>query len=181
MRVLARVSNPTNTELTDTIRLYDSSDRQLDTSNVTVGATDDEYVSLEYDTFETQRDVTFPITVRSQGDSDSKEVTVNEVGTAYSLTVQFVETPQPVTGGEEMRVDLSLGNGAPVDVTNTVELVDSSGGVVAQQEETLARESTSFASLTWETYPVRNDSTFPLTARTLDDSDTREVTVYGTG
>lgn len=179
--VFVSVGNGATHEVTDTLRLYDSSGNLLDSREVTMPRESTEIVGMGYRTYETRSDVTFPITVASGGDSDTEEVTVEAIDEDASLGVNVVRTSSPVDAGERLEVLVSVGNDAPHSVTDTLTLYDSSGNALDGREVTLPRESTQYVQLGYETYPVRNTVSFRITVESSGDSDGEEVTVYGTG
>ncbi|WP_207589306.1 hypothetical protein [Halomontanus rarus] len=181
LEVVVSVGNGATHEVTNTLELYDSSDTLLDSREVTLPGEATEIVTLGYVTYETRVDVTFPITVRSARDADSTDVTVNAIDPDASLGVNIARTLDPVTGGDYLEVQVSVGNGATHEVTDTIELLDSSGTVLDSREMTLYGESTEYIALGWETYPVANTVEFPVTVRSSGDRDSERVTVHGTG
>lgn len=180
LEVFVSVGNDAASQVTDTLRLYDSSGNLLDSKEVTMPRESTEIVGLSYRTYETKADVTFPITVKSSDDSASQDVTVHAINQDASLSIDLEQTTAPVTGGERLDVLAQVGNSHPHSVTNTVTLYDSSENVLDTAEVTAPGESTKLVELGYETYPVRNTVTFPITVATRDHSDSQEVTVYGT-
>ncbi|MCU4742063.1 hypothetical protein [Natronoglomus mannanivorans] len=181
LQVVVSVGNGATYEVTNTLELLDSSDTLLDSREVTLPGEATEIVTLGYVTYETQSDVTFPITVRSAGDADSTDVTVNAIDPDAGLGVSIAETLDPVTGGDYLEVQVSVGNYEPHEVTDTIQLLDSSDTVLDSREMTLYGESTKYTALGWETYPVTSTVEFPVTVRSSEDRDSEQVTVYGTG
>ncbi|WP_254764699.1 hypothetical protein [Natrinema marinum] len=170
----------------------------VDSRRVTVGAGASTTVTLGYGTYPVRNDDEFPVRVRTGDDSASRSVLVygrdsdgddgadggdggdGNTGTA-SFAVSITGTNAPVTGGERLSVTAAVENAGDAAGTHTIEfVVGSTPEVVDTASVSLAPGETASVSLGYETYPVRNDDTFPVTVRSPHSSDTRTVTVSGT-
>ncbi|WP_276253181.1 hypothetical protein [Halomontanus rarus] len=176
----AELTNTASEAVTETIHLTDSSNRVLDSQEHTIPEHSSKTIKLGYTTYNTKVKVTFPLSVSSHHASDSQSVTVVPRNDDAGHSVSLKRTTAPVTGGEFLEAVIALGNSELHDVSDTVELLDSSGNVLDSRTLTLPREATETIALGWDTYPVKNTVTFPLTAKTSVDSESEEVTVYGT-
>ncbi|WP_254524259.1 hypothetical protein [Natrinema caseinilyticum] len=203
LEVTATLSNSAENPADREVELVVGDDpTTVDTKRVLVGAGETTTVSLGYETYPVRNDDEFPVRVATGDDTASRSVLVHGLddgddggdggdggdgsddggtGTA-SFAVSITGTNAPVTGGERLSVSASLENAGDGAGTESVELVvGRSPEVVDSSRVSLAPGETATISLGYETYPVRNDDVFPVTVRTSGDSDTRTVTVYGTG
>ncbi|SEV82791.1 COG1361 family protein [Natrinema salifodinae] len=168
----------------------------VDTRRVTVDAGATTTVSLGYETYPVRNDDEFPVRVRTGDDSASRTVLVygrdgdgngdgndGDDGTGQaSFAVSITGTNAPVAGGERLSVTATVENAGDAAGTHDVELVvGRTPEVVDAASMSLAPGETTTVSLGYETYPVRNDDTFPVTIRSPQTSDTRTVTVRGSG
>ncbi|WP_408958026.1 hypothetical protein [Natrinema sp. 74] len=174
----------------------------VDSRQVTVGAGESTTVSLGYETYPVRNDDEFPVRVRTGDDSASRSVLVRgrggdgdgdddggagdgdgddgDAGTA-SFAVSITGTNAPVTGGQRLTVNATVENAGGAAGAHTVELVvGRTPDVVDSATVSLGPGESASVSLGYETYPVRNDDTFPVTVRSPHTSDTRTVTVHGT-
>ena len=154
----------------------------VDTTTLSIDAGQSATTTLGYTTYDVQRDVSFPVTV--YGDTDSDEVTVevlaDESGNGDgALAVSISQTNAPVTGGEYLEVLVGVGNNGPGDASGDVELVVG-GEVVDSQSVFLEPEATETIALGYDTYAVRTDVTVDLTVRSPADTASTSVTVFGT-
>ncbi|WP_226007234.1 hypothetical protein [Natrinema salinisoli] len=160
----------------------------VDTQSVTVDEGDTTTVSLGYETYPVENDDEFPVRVRTGDDTASQSVLVhgrsgdgNEESGQVTFAVSVTGTNAPVTGGEWLSATAAVENVGDAAGTHDVELVvGRTPEVVDVTSVTLAPGETTTVSLGYETYPVRNDDTFPVTVRSPHASDTRTVTVHGT-
>ena len=138
---------------------------------------------LGYETYPVRQDVSFPVTVVAGTDSDATTVEVYADGVpSPELDVSIVGTNDPVDAGDPLRVTADVQNTAPASASGTVELlVGSDQERVDAESVSVPGDATSRVSLGYETYPVSQDVSFPVTATTGDDSDTRTVRVWGQG
>lgn len=160
----------------------------VDSQQVTLDAGETTTVSLGYETYPVANDDEFPVRVRTGDDSASRSVLVygrddgNDTGGSPSFAVSISGTNVPVTGGQRLSVTATLENVGDAAGTRTVELVVGvTPEVVDSASVRLAPGETTRVSLGYETYPVTTDDTFPVTVRSPHSSDTRTVTVRGTG
>ncbi len=166
----------------------------VDTRRVTVGAGESTRITLGYETYPVRNDDEFPVRVRTGDDSASRSVLVygrdgdggdgddgdGDTGTA-SFAVSITGTNAPVTGGQRLTVNAVVENAGDAAGSHTAELVvGSTPEVVDSTTVSLGPGESTSISLGYETYPVRNDDTFPVTVRSPHSSDTRTVTVHGT-
>jgi hypothetical protein len=161
----------------------------VDTRAVTVGEGETTTISLGYETYPVKSDDEFPVRVRTGDDSASRSVLVHgrsgdgtgEGGRA-TFGVSITGTNAPVTGSERLSVTATVENVGEAAGTQDVELVvGRSPEVVDTTTVTLAPGETRRVTLGYETYPVATDDVFPVTVRSPRGSDTRTVTVHGTG
>ncbi|MHC3437168.1 hypothetical protein ACYJ1Y_03485 [Natrialbaceae archaeon A-gly3] len=97
------------------------------------------------------------------------------------LSVKIVQTSAPVKGGEYLKVTVDVKNVGGGTAQETLSLYDSSNDLLDRHDVRVNAGETERVRMGFDTYPVRNDSTFPLTVACHQSSDTEEVTVYGTG
>ncbi|MDS0475046.1 hypothetical protein [Natrinema sp. 1APR25-10V2] len=162
----------------------------VDTRRVTVGAGESTRITLGYETYPVRNDDEFPVRVRTGDDSASRSVLVygrdgdggdGDTGTA-SFAVSITGTNAPVTGGQRLTANAVVENAGDAAGSHRIELVvGSTPEVVDSTTVSLGPGESTSISLGYETYPVRNDDTFPVTVRSPHSSDTRTVTVHGTG
>ena len=161
----------------------------VDTQRVTLDAGETTTVSLGYETYPVANDDEFPVRVRTGDDSASRSVLVygrdgdgNGGSGEARFSVSITGTNAPVDGGDWLEVTATVENGGETAASHDVELVvGRSPEVVDSQAVSLQPGQTATVSLGYETYPVANDDTFPVTVRSPHSSDTRTVTVRGTG
>lgn len=199
LEVTATLANPAEDPADREVELVVGDDpTTVDTQRVLVAAGQTTTVSLGYETYPVRNDDEFPVRVATGDDTASRSVLVHGLddggdegdggaggdgsnGTA-SIAVSITGTNAPVTGGERLSVSAALENAGAAAGTETVELVvGRSPEVVDSSRISLAPGETATISLGYETYPVTTDDVFPVTVRTSGGSDTRTVTVYGTG
>ncbi|MDF9746049.1 hypothetical protein [Natrinema salsiterrestre] len=159
----------------------------VDTRSVIVDAGEATTVSLGYETYPVENDDEFPVRVGTGDDTASQTVLVHgrsgngESGQA-TFAISVTGTNAPVTGGEWLSATAAVENVGDAAGTQDIELVvGRTPEVVDATSVTLAPDETATVSLGYETYPVRNDDTFPVTIRSPHASDTRTVTVHGRG
>lgn len=160
----------------------------VDTQAVTVGAGETTTVSLGYETYPVRNDDEFPVRVRTGDDTASQTVLVHgrdgnggDEGEP-SFAVSITGTNAPVTGGEWLSVTAAVENVGDAAGTHDVEfVVGRSPEVVDTASVGLSPGGTETVSLGYETYPVTTDDVFPVLVRSPHASDTRTVTVHGTG
>ena len=140
-------------------------------------------VGLGYETYPVRQDVSFPVTVAAGTDSDTTTVEVYADGEpSPGLDVSIVGTNDPVHAGELLRVTADVQNTGTTSASGTVDLlVGGDQDREDSQPVSVAGGGTSRVTLEYETYPVRQDVSFPVTATTGDDSDTHTVRVWGRG
>ena len=119
------------------------------------------------------------VTIRSPVDDDSTTVPV-DTAAEPSISVVIVDTNTPVTAGEYLEVTAELENEGAQSTTQEVVLV------VGHDPEQLDSETVSIdagdavtITLGYETPDVEADQEFPVQVETEDDTDEREVLVYG--
>ena len=154
----------------------------VDSASVTVDPGDEEWVTLSYVTYEVRQDVEFPVRVVGVRDADevTVEVFADEPGDrAGELGVSITTTNAPVTGGEFLDAQVSVGNDGTEHAEGVVQLVVG-GDVVDSRTVSVPGEATQTIGLGYETYPVRRDTQVTLTVRSEADEDSTTVTVYGT-
>lgn len=97
------------------------------------------------------------------------------------LEVRIVDTNAPVGAGETLEVTASVSNVGDMMMvgpdTQTVELVIADDVVDARSVSVPWSETTTI-TLSYETYPVRQDVEFPVQVRGEDDADEVTVSVY---
>ncbi len=157
----------------------------VDTRTVAVGADETTTVTLGYDTYPVANDDEFPVRVRTGDDSASRSVLVYGLDDGGDGEAQFAVsitgTNAPVTGGAFLEVTASVENVGGAPGSHEVELVvGHSPTVVDSRSVGLEPGGTATVTLGYDTYPVANDDTFPVSVRSPHASDTRTVTVYGT-
>ncbi|MFD1564254.1 CARDB domain-containing protein [Haloarchaeobius amylolyticus] len=161
----------------------------VDSQQVALDAGETTTVSLGYETYPVVNDDEFPVRVRTGDDSASRSVLVygrdrdgnGESGEAR-FSVSITGTNAPVDGGDWLEVTATVENLGDTAASHDVELVvGRSPEVVDSRTVGLPAGQTATVSLGYETYPVTNDDTFPVTVRSPHSSDTRTVTVRGTG
>lgn len=178
----ATVANGGSAEATEEVAMVVGGET-VDRQSVTIAGGDEERVTLSYVTAEVRQDVEFPIEIEGEHDSDAITVSVyaDEAGDREGeLGVSITTTNAPVTGGEHLSVQVSVGNDATADASEVVELVVG-GKVVDSRTVNVPGEATQTIELGYETYPVRQDVTVDLTVRSEHDEDRESVPVYGTG
>ena len=168
----------------------------VDTRQVTVGADESTTISLGYETYPVRNDDEFPVRVRTGDDSASRSVLVRGrdsgggdgddgsdggSGDSSSFAVSITGTNAPVTGGQRLSVSAAVENAGDAAGSHTIELVvGNTPEVVDSTSVSLGPGETTSVSLGYDTYPVKNDDTFPVTVRSPQTNDTRTITVYGT-
>ncbi|MFA9504745.1 hypothetical protein ACERIM_18435 [Natrinema sp. H-ect1] len=158
----------------------------VDSRSVAVGAGETTTVTMGYDTYPVANDDEFPVRVRTGDDSASQSVLVygrdgGNGGDAAQFAVSITGTNAPVSGGEFLAVTATVENVGGAAGSGDVELVvGHSPEVVDSRSVGLTPGETTTVRLGYDTYPVANDDTFPVSVRSTHASDTRTVTVYGT-
>ncbi|WP_276252546.1 hypothetical protein [Halomontanus rarus] len=79
LRVTARLENTGSADLTQTVALV-VGDEQVDGASVTVPGGTATTITLGYETYPVERDVSFPVTVASDDDADERTVSVSGTG-----------------------------------------------------------------------------------------------------
>ncbi|SEP76694.1 hypothetical protein [Natrinema salaciae] len=161
----------------------------VDTRAVTVGAGETVTVSLGYETYPVENDDEFPVRVRTGDDAAAQTVLVRGRDGGGSggqgdaaFAVSITGTNAPVTGGEWLSVSAVVENTGDAVGSHEIDLVvGHTPEVVDGTSVRLAPGETRTVSLGYETYPVASDDTFPVLVRSPHASDTRTVTVHGTG
>ncbi|WP_276253157.1 lamin tail domain-containing protein [Halomontanus rarus] len=171
--VIAEVQNTGTSEITRELELV-VGDEQVDTASVTIGPTETEAVSLEYETYPVQVDVEFPVMVRSADDRDTRTVDVfADVG---STDIRIIETNDPVAAGEFLEVTAEVTNTESATITEDIHLV--AGDRVATETTTLGPGETETINLGYETYPVQVDVEFPVEVHGDGSRDSHPVQVF---
>ncbi|OLZ40485.1 hypothetical protein A6E15_05550 [Natrinema saccharevitans] len=158
----------------------------VDSRSVTVGAGETTAVTMGYDTYPVENDDEFPVRVRTGDDSASRSVLVSgrdggDGGDEAQFAVSITGTKAPVSGGDFLAVTATVENVGGTAGSGDVELVvGHSPTVVDTRRVGLEPGETATVRLGYDTYPVANDDTFPVSVRSPHTSDTRTVTVYGT-
>ncbi|OAQ54359.1 hypothetical protein HTG_02105 [Natrinema mahii] len=159
----------------------------VDARSVAVGAGETTTVTMGYDTYPVANDDEFPVRVRTGDDSASRSVLVygrddgGDGGDEAQFAVSITGTNAPVTGGEFLAVTATVENVGGAAGSGDVELVvGHSPEVVDSRNLGLTPASVARVRLGYDTYPVANDDTFPVSVRSPHTSDTRTVTVHGT-
>ncbi|WP_083893798.1 hypothetical protein [Halovivax asiaticus] len=136
-----------------------------------------------YKTYPVKTDVTFEMAVCTPYGSDTVTVSVAAAGSDPDrdgpFGVAIFQVNDPVAGGDRLEVAASFVNSGDDRGSFTAELVVGDE-VVDTREIEMAGQSTAIRTLGYDTYPVTNDVTFPVTVRTPDDSATTQVEVFGT-
>ncbi|WP_222918425.1 hypothetical protein [Natrinema sp. SYSU A 869] len=161
----------------------------VDTQAVIVDAGETTTVSLGYETYPVENDDEFPVYVQTGDDTASQTVLVhgrsgdgNGGSGQATFAVSITGTTAPVNGGQWLSVSAAVENVGDGDGTHDIELVvGRTPEVVDGTSVSLSPGETQTVSLGYETYPVNNDDVFPVVVRSPHASDTRTVTVYGTG
>ncbi|AGB15465.1 hypothetical protein Halru_0841 [Halovivax ruber XH-70] len=154
-------------------------DEVVDTREIEMAGQSTVIRTLGYDTYPVTNDVTFPVTVRTPDDSATTQVEVFGTDHEGPVTASITGTTAPVTGGERLDVSATVTNDGTATTDAVVELVVG-GEVVDAKTVSLGAGSSQSITLGYDTYPVKNDSTFEVTVRTADGSVATPVTVYGT-
>ncbi|ADB63372.1 hypothetical protein Htur_4581 (plasmid) [Haloterrigena turkmenica DSM 5511] len=102
-------------------------------------------------------------------------------GNEGNVAVSIQGTNSPVTGGEVLEVTAAIENTGSSEVTRTVDLVvGEDPETVDSRTVTIPAGGTKRFTLVFETYPVKQDDSFPVRVEAEGSSDVRTVTAYGT-
>lgn len=161
---------------------------QVDQQTVALDPGETTAISLGYETYPVKNDDEFPVYVQTGDAAASRKVLVHGTDGGgggsngkSSFAVSITGTNAPVTGGERLSVTATVENVGGGAGSHTVELVvGNTPDVVDSQTVGLEPGESTGVTLGYETYPVNNDDTFPVTVRGPHNSDTRTVTVHGT-
>ncbi len=97
------------------------------------------------------------------------------------VSVRIQSTNSPVIGGEVLEVTASIENTGSSEVTRNVTLViGDDPATVDSRTVTVPAGATERFTLTFETYPVAQDDSFPVRVVTEESADERTVTAHGT-
>ncbi|MHC3437166.1 COG1361 family protein [Natrialbaceae archaeon A-gly3] len=178
----AEVINIGGEETTQTVEFLVGEDREpTDSQQVTLGPGETERITLGYETYPVQQDVTFPVYVVTENDEAERIVEVYAVDDG-ELAVSIVETNEPVAAGEWFELTAEVTNTGNAEVTEEVTfLVGEERELVDSETVTVGPGETKRISLGYETYPVQQDVTFPVYVVTDEDEDERIVEVYAVG
>ncbi|WP_255192861.1 hypothetical protein [Natronobeatus ordinarius] len=159
------------------------SDEIVDSEQVWIEPRGRSALGLEYETYPVRQDVSFPVTVEAGTDSDTTTVEVYANGPpSPGLDVSIVGTNDPVHAGDWLQVTADVQNTGTTSTSGTARLlVGSDQDQVDAESVSLSGGATRRLTFRYETYPVRQDVSFPVTVTTGDDSDTRTVRVWGRG
>ncbi|MCU4741248.1 hypothetical protein OB955_06255 [Halobacteria archaeon AArc-m2/3/4] len=174
-QVEAIVTNTGSESDEQTIRLV--AGETVDTETMAVPPGESWPVTLSYETYPVRQDATFPITVASDDDSAERTVDVLTEGDG-NFELEITSVNDPVPAGDVLRVRVEVRNTGSVTQTQEVRL--EAGSTVDSQTTTVPTNEVHSFSLAYETYPIKEDATFPVTVSCDDDADQREVTVTGT-
>ncbi|WIV67496.1 right-handed parallel beta-helix repeat-containing protein [Natrialbaceae archaeon AArc-T1-2] len=95
-------------------------------------------------------------------------------------SVTLLDTNAPVDGGEWLTVTVELDNPGPVATTADVDLVvGTDPQVVDAASVTIDGDATETIELGYETFPVRQDVSFPVAVESDEDADSTTVEVFG--
>ncbi len=186
LEVNAQVENTGGAETTQDVRLVVSDD-VVDSTTVSLDPGETTTVSLGYETYLVEQDVSFPVRVATDGDADERTVEVFADGESGSdggdggdpsLSVSIAGTNAPVDAGEFLQVTAVVQNTGSASATPTLELV-SGGDVVDSASVAVGPGQSTTVSLGYETYPVERDVSFPVTVRGGGASASRTVRVFG--
>lgn len=95
---------------------------------------------------------------------------------APNATVAITETNSPVEAGNDLTVDVAIRNDGPTAITESVELQDFDGNVVANESVDIPIDGTGEATLTWTTNETL-DANGTITATLANGSATAAVEV----
>lgn len=150
----------------------------VDSESVALTVGESTGVRLGWETYEIQRDVEFPVTVRSEDDSDEQVVEVLAAGGGEAVFGVDIEgTNSPVEGTERLEVYAPITNNGDATGTQEVRLV-AGGEVVDAESVTVAPGEVTGATLGFRTYDTQQDVEFPVTVESEDDSVSVTVEVY---
>lgn len=158
-------------------------DEVVDSQRLRVPARGREVAGLGYETYPVSQDVSFDITAIAGTDSHTETVEVYAGGSpSPALSVSIVGTNDPVAAGDVLTVTAAVHNSGGAHASGTARLlVGDDREEVDAESVSLPAGTSSRLSLSHETYPVRQNVSFPVVVSTGDDGDRRTVHVTGTG
>ncbi|WP_255170934.1 hypothetical protein [Natrononativus amylolyticus] len=171
LEVVAELEHVGEATVTRAVHLV-AGDR-VDTAEETLSPGETTTMTLGYETYPVRRDVEFPVVVETADYRDTRTFRVFADGVP-SFRVTGLEADDPVDAGEFLEVVATLENAAEGERTDEVRLVVG-GEVVDSTDATIGGGDTAAVELGYETYPVRQDVSFPVTVAT--DADDAAVTV----
>ncbi|WGI16883.1 CARDB domain-containing protein [Methanonatronarchaeum sp. AMET-Sl] len=161
-----------NTE-EQTIELLNFAGDVVDSENVELDSGDSEYLTLTWAT-EYGDAGTGDITVQSEDDSDTEEVTIEAIASYY---VEITDTNEPIYETQNLDVTATIENPGSADgAEQTIELLNFAGDVVDSENVELDSGDSEYLTLTWAT-EYGDAGTGDITVQSEDDSDTEEVTI----
>ncbi|WP_254864749.1 lamin tail domain-containing protein [Halovivax gelatinilyticus] len=173
LEVAATVENTTDEALAETVELV-VGEEVVDATELTLDPNASESVTLGYETYPVRTDVSFPVTVRTDSDRETKPVeVVTDVG---PLEIEISETNAPVRAGEVLDVTAEVVNTHDATVTDEIHL--TAGDRVDTASVTLEPDETETVTLSYETYPVASDVEFPVEVAGTGARDRRTVAVH---
>ncbi|MFC7212590.1 PEGA domain-containing protein [Saliphagus sp. GCM10025334] len=181
----AAVTNTGDEAVTQDVQFLVGDSRELfDSETVTLDPGSSQKISLGYETYPVQQDVSFPVYVVT--DDDEAAITVEVVAGESAeespgsgqLDVTITDTNAPVDAGEYLEVTVQVENTGDADAEQSLRLI-AGDEQVASRSVTVTSGETQSISLGYETYPVQQDVEFVVTVQSDDDSDSRTVTVFG--
>lgn len=191
LTVETTVENPGDEEITRTLNVVAGGLLQQTSENMTIQPGEEEMVEFEFNTSQEPTTRIISIVAETEHDTDYDAATVygtednrtaaDEDIDADNITVSITDTDSPVHAGASL--------GVTADITNTMdESVDFTARfTVGHDEETMDRQyihlppnTTQSVEFSFDTYPARLTSEFPVRVSVGHDQDTETVTVYGT-
>ena len=127
--------------------------------------------------------MSFDVTAIAGTDSDTETVEVYvDDAPSPTLSVSIVGTNDPVAAGDFLTVTADVYNSGGTHTSGTARLlVGDDREEVDAESVSLAGGASSRVRLGYETYPVRQDVSFPVVVSTGDDEAHRTVHVTGMG
>lgn len=146
----------------------------VDTESLTLSVGEQQNLNLSWQTEEGDAgsDV---ITVESDDDSDSQEVTIEELLEGF-FSVNIQDTNSPIEETETLEVDVLLENTGERDSTKEVRLFDIRNNLVDVNNVQLNSDESKNIVMGWQT-DLGDEGTGEITVETDDDSDAEEVTI----
>lgn len=195
LEVTATIQNTGDSAVQQNVQLIVGHDpQQVDSKTVSVSSNGSTQVSLGYRTPTVKNTQEFPVRVKAG--SHTAQQTVKVYGTrdsggqgsddggggSSSLSVIITGTNAPVNAGNRLTVTARLQNAGDRAVSETVALiVGKSPEQVDSQTISVPPDGFKTVTLSYKTYPAKQDTSFPVRVKGASNADQQIVTVYGTG